>query len=205
MSTARCSGDNGHVNRLAVVPLVLLSGLLFVIGVATPASAHTQLIGVDPVEGSTVAADTAVTVTFSGALLEIGAEATVTDAAGVATKLEVTFPTASSAQVVLPSMAAGDVTLAWRVVAGDGHPVEGTIAYVADAPAQPSASSAPTATASAVVPPSASDTPTAVAPSAAPPAVESESSRSNSIPLVIAIFAAVLASSFAIIASKRRR
>lgn len=202
VTAAWCSGDNGHVNRLAAAPLVLLSCLLFVIGVATPASAHTQLIGVDPGEGSAVSGDSAVTLTFSGDLLAIGAEATVTDSAGAATTLEVTFPTPSSARVMLPAMAGGDLALAWRVVAGDGHPVEGTLSYVGDAPAQTPVSSIPSPAASAAV----TNEPTASAtPSAATSAANDGSSGSTNIALVIAIFAAVLASSVAIIAANRRR
>lgn len=213
-NAGRGPGDNGVVNRLVAVPLSLVAGLLFTIGVAVPASAHTQLIGVDPAEGATVAADGTVTLTFSEDLLAIGAEATVTDSAGVATKLEVRFPTPSSAQVVLPSMAGGNLTLAWRVVAGDGHPVEGTLAYVADAPAQPSpppASATPSATASAAVTPSTAvsaspgdPSPGDPSPSAVAPGEEGDSSGFTSVALWIAIFGAVFVSSVAIVAAKRR-
>jgi copper resistance protein C len=200
------------VRRLFALTLVLLSGVLLTIGLAVPASAHTSLVGIDPVEGSTVAAGGAITLSFSEALLTIGAEVTVTDASGVVTKLDVTFPTTTSAQVVLPSVSAGNLTVAWRVVAGDGHPVEGTLAYVADAPAKTSPSSSnsatpgPTASAGAVPPPLiASAPPSSATPSAAPSANQSGSSGFNNVALWIAIFAAILASSIAIIAAKRRR
>lgn len=182
---------------------------------AVPASAHTSLVGVDPAEGATVAAGGSITLTFSEALLTIGAEATVTDSAGVVTTLDVTFPTPTSAQVVLPAVSGGKLTLAWRVVAGDGHPVEGTLAYVADAaanaPAKPpvspsaSATTGPTASAGAAPSPTASATPTSATQSAAPSANQSGSSGFNNPALWIAIFAAILASSVAIIAAKRRR
>jgi len=198
------------VKRLFALPLVLAAGLLFAIGPAVPASAHTSLVGIDPAEGSTVAAGGAITLSFSETLLTIGAEVTVTDASGAATKLDVTFPTTASAHVVLPSMSAGNLTLAWRVVASDGHPVEGTLAYVADAPAKttpsPSASAAPSPTASAgVLPPTASAPPSSATPSATPSANQAGSSGFNNVALWIAIFAAILASSIAIIAAKRRR
>ncbi len=197
------------MNRPAAASFALFAGLLLAIGIAVPASAHTELIGVDPGAGTTVAADSPVTLTFSEDLLAIGAEATVTDSSGAVTPLDVTFPTASSAHVVLPSMPGGDVTLAWRVVAKDGHPVEGTLAYVADAPAQasPSATPAPGAAAptGTTAPVSASATPVSATPRAAPPASAGDSSGFNNVALWLAIFAAVLGSSVAMIAAKRGR
>lgn len=199
------------MRRLIALPLALLVGLFLAMAPAAPASAHTSLVGIDPAEGATVAAGGSITLTFSEALLTIGAEATVTDAAGAVTKLDVTFPTTTSAQVTLPSVSGGNLTLAWRVVAGDGHPVEGTLSYVADAPAgppaSPSASAAVGPTASAEVAPSlaASASPHPATASAAPSANQSGPSGFNNPALWIAIFAAILASSIAIIAAKRRR
>jgi methionine-rich copper-binding protein CopC len=193
-----------------VLPFVLVAGLFFAIGPAVAASAHTSLVGIDPAEGSTIAAGGAITLSFSESLLTIGAEATVTDASGAATKLAVTFPTTTSARVVLPSMSAGNLILAWRVVASDGHPVEGTLAYVADAPAKTSPPSSvsgttsPTASAGAV-PPTATAPPSSATPSAAPSAQQSGSSGFNNVALWIAIFAGILVSSTAMIAAKRRR
>ena len=148
---------------------------------------------------------TPVTLTFSEDLLTIGAEFTVTDGLGTATKLDATFPTAASVHVVLPGLAPGTATLAWRVVAGDGHPVEGAVAYVSDAetvmpPSKP-ASAAPSPTAS----PAASASPDPASPSAQPSAAQGDSSGFNKVALWVAIFAAVLASSVAMIAAKRRR
>jgi methionine-rich copper-binding protein CopC len=198
------------VKRLFALPLVLVAGVILAMGAAVPASAHTSLVGIDPAEGSTVAAGAAITLSFSETLLTIGAEVTVTDASGAATKLDVTFPTTTSARVVLPSMSAGNLGLAWRVVAGDGHPVEGTLAYVADAPAKTSPPSSVSATpgptkSAGAVPPAASAPPSSATPSAAPSANPSGSSGFNNVALWIAIFAAILASSIAIIAAKRRR
>ncbi|NYI41022.1 copper resistance CopC family protein [Demequina lutea] len=204
------------MRRLFALPVVLVAGLLVTIGLAVPASAHTSLVGIDPAEGSTVAAGDAITLSFSEALLTIGAEVTVTDSAGVATKLEVTFPTTTSAQVVLPAVAGGNLTAAWRVVAGDGHPVEGTLAYVADAPVKTSppssVSSSPNPTASAgggtspaASAPPGSETLSSATPSAAPPASTGGSSGANVAALMLVFGGALLAAIIAIIAAKRRR
>lgn len=197
--------------RLARLPVVLVAGLLVAIGIAIPASAHTQLIGVDPADGATVGEGTAVTLTFSEDLLTIGAEFIITDGLGAATKLDAKYPTAASVQVVLPGLAPGTATLAWRVVAGDGHPVEGSVAYVSDAetvipPSNPASAAAnPTASPSVSASPGATASPDAVSPSAEPSAAKGDSSGFNNVALWVAIFAAVLASSVAIIAAKRRR
>ena len=199
------------MRRLIALPFVLLAGVLFAIGPAMPASAHTSLVGVDPAEGSTVAAGSALTLTFSEALLTIGAESTVTDSAGVVTTLDVTFPTETSAQVVLPAVAAGSLTLAWRVVAGDGHPVEGTLAYVADAAAKtspsPSVSATPSPTASSgVVPPlTASAPPISATPGASPSSSPGGSSGANVAALILALGAALFVTVMAIVVAKRRR
>lgn len=176
--------------------------------VAGSASAHTDLIGVDPGEGSTVAEGSTVTLTFSEAVLTIGAEATVTDAAGTVTALTVTFPTEASWQVALPALAEGAVTLAWRVVADDGHPIEGSLAFVAAAPVAPTSSSAPTPTPAPTQSstPSPSATPLVIAPAPSADAQPSGSSGGGlPVALWVAIGAALLATSAAIIAAKRKR
>lgn len=186
----------------------LVVTLFLAVGLAAPASAHTELIGVDPADGSTVGGGTVVTLTFSEAVLTIGAEATITDGLGTATALEATFPTPSSVQVTLPELAPGTATLAWRVVADDGHPVEGTIAYVSDAetiaPPSPSVSAAasPSPSAAPSASPTASPSPSPVI---APAPGEGGSTNFPGPALWIAVFAAVLASSAAILAAKRRR
>lgn len=191
------------MNRLASMPLLLLSGLLIAMGVAAPASAHTQLVGVDPAEGTTVTAGESVTLTFSEDLLTIGAEASVTDSAGVATALEVTFPTPAAAQVVLPDMAAGDVSLAWRIVATDGHPIEGSLGFAVEGSDTPTAG---TTVSPRAATPSPSSTPPATA-TADPSASGDKGDGEGGFPvvLVIALVASLLTSAAAILVSKRRR
>ena len=194
------------MNRPVAFTASLVVGLFLALGPAAPATAHTDLIGVDPADGSTVGGGIVVTLTFSEAVLTIGAEATITDGLGTASSLEPTFPTPSSVQVTLPELAPGAATLAWRVVAGDGHPIEGTLAYVSDAEtiAPPSASPSADAPSPSVT---ASATPAAPSPSPliAPAPAEDDSSSFPGPALWIAVFAAVLASSAALLAAKRRR
>lgn len=194
------------MKRLSVVLTAFTASLLLTLAVAAPASAHTSLIDVTPGEGSTVTEGDTVTLTFSEDLLTIGAEATVTDSTGTASSLEVSFPVPSSAQVVLPDLAGGAVLVAWRVVANDGHPVEGALTLVAEASATPPATSAATAPTPAPGAPAAATlgaTPT-------PEVDESPSAEagtgSNGVPVAIwvAVAAAFLAFGAFMLARNRR-
>ncbi len=134
--------------------LTLLAGAAAVILAAAPASAHTSLIDVQPGEGDTVREGATVSLTFSDDLLDLGTEMIVTDSSGEPVSLDVQRPEPATVAAALPALATGPVTVSWRVVAGDGHPIEGTLTYVAEGP-EPSVSdpTSPSASASAQVPP----------------------------------------------------
>jgi methionine-rich copper-binding protein CopC len=114
---------------------------------ASPAFAHDELVESDP------AADAALTelpdeltLTFSAAISsEPGAtEIEVTDAAGES--LADGEPSIAENVLTQPlaGSPAGDVTVLWKVVSSDGHPISGEYAFTVEAPA-PTAE--PTATA----------------------------------------------------------
>lgn len=147
---------------LAVVAaLLLIAGWIFA---APPASAHDELLGSDPAADATLdAPPAALTLTFSGAIsTEPGAsEVQVTDAAG--TSLTAGDPTAQDNVLTQPlsDEAAGAITVLWKVVSSDGHPISGEYSFTVNAPAptetveptetatpEPSETAAPTATAS---------------------------------------------------------
>jgi len=109
----------------AIVVLGALVGALLA-GVASPAFAHDELIGAAPAAGSEVEAlPSEIVLTFSGVLIdEPGAtEVVVTDAAG--TDLTGGDPTLDGTRLTQPleGSASGEVTVIWRVVSSDGHPV----------------------------------------------------------------------------------
>ncbi len=120
------------------VSLTLLASAALVLLAAAPASAHTSLIDVQPGEGDTVREGTTVSLTFSDTLLDLGTEISVIDSSGDPIALDVRRPEPASVAATLPALAAGPVTVSWRVVAEDGHPIEGTLSYVAEGP-KPSA------------------------------------------------------------------
>lgn len=145
---------------------VLGAALATVLAIAwtTPAWAHTALDDSTPAAGETVTALDGVRLEFTGALLDIGAELTLIDPAGESTALEVDFPEPTVVAAPVESVVAGEYTLQWRVVAEDGHPIEGEIPFTADVPApEPAASPSPSA--------SAAPTPSADAGSPSPSAI----------------------------------
>lgn len=162
---------------MALIPGLVVCLLAALAMPAVPAAAHSALTGVDPAEGSVLAQGTVVTLTFNEDLIEVGTEIAVTDAAGVATALEPTRPSAPQVAVTMPALADGPVTLAWRVVSADGHPIEGTLAYTAQAaPSSPSATPEP-----ATVEPSET-----AQPSPTPSPSESPRASASATPMLIA-------------------
>lgn len=133
---------------------------LLVAFTALPALAHTRLLDSTPAEGDTVTEPAQVTLTFNEALIVEGTAMVVTDAAGVSTPLEPTFPTPDVVAAELPDLANGVASVAWRVVSADGHPVEGVVTFTVDNPepvvtpsstVEPTSSPEPSVSASPVV------------------------------------------------------
>ncbi|WP_109508698.1 copper resistance protein CopC [Nocardioides speluncae] len=117
--------------RLAVLALVVAASVL---GVATPASAHAELVSTDPAEGAVLAeAPDQVTLTFSEPV-RLGADAVGTyDAAG-----ELDSDARAVDKVVTvdvpEDLAEGSYVVAWRVISADGHPVAGSLSFAVGAP-----------------------------------------------------------------------
>ncbi|MFT4051578.1 MAG: copper resistance protein CopC [Microbacterium sp.] len=113
--------------RAAIAALVAALAL-----VASPAWAHDELIGSDPAAGSHLDELPAeLTLTFSDVLLdEPGTtEVVVTDAAG--TSLTSGDPVLDGTRLTqaLEGEASGTVTVIWRVVSHDGHPVSDEFSF----------------------------------------------------------------------------
>ncbi|GAA2993330.1 hypothetical protein GCM10010460_32770 [Microbacterium terrae] len=152
---------------LAAAALVAASALL----IAPPASAHDELLGTDPAADSTV--DTlpeSIALTYSNLIsTDPGASIVeVTDAAGTA--LSDGEPTTQDNVLTQPlaGEASGVITVLWKVVSSDGHPISGEFTFtVAAAEPTPTATTEPSPTASESA--TASETPVATpTPTAAP-------------------------------------
>lgn len=161
---------------------------------AVPAHAHTDLAGSTPEPGETVEALDRVEVEFTGNLLDIGAELVLTDGAGERHELDVDFPSPMAVAADVTDAAAGSATLAWRVVAEDGHPLEGTIDFTIAGPAVDPGD--PTASASAAPDPGDAASTSTAAPegdASAVPGTDDASSESDGGTAPSWVVAAVIA------------
>lgn len=116
---------------------------------AAPAFAHDELVSSDPSADAVLDALPAqITLTYSADILDADSATViqVTDAAGTA--LADGAPTVSGPVVTqaLAGPASGVVTVVWRVVSGDGHPIDGTFTFTVPAAPTPTPTPTPTAT-----------------------------------------------------------
>lgn len=96
------------------------------LGIATPALAHDQLISsaveTDPADGGAHA----VHLVFSNSIIEVGTEIVITAPDGAdATDGDPVIDGPDVTQPLQTDLAPGDYSGAWRVVSSDGHPIEG--------------------------------------------------------------------------------
>lgn len=118
-------------SRLVARSLAVLTGAaLLALGWAAPALAHTELRATTPQEGSTVESLSELRLEFTGDVLEIGAELTLVDADGGEHELAPQFPSVNAVTGRFEDpLPAGPTELRWRIVAEDGHPLEGVLSF----------------------------------------------------------------------------
>lgn len=198
------------VRRVSAALLAFFVLLVGVVVTAAPAAAHDELLESDPADGATVEVlPDEMTFTFSAVISsEPGAsEVVVTDAAG--TELMTDEPYIEENVLIQPLDAtlvttAGDITVLWKVVSSDGHPISGEIMFtVSDAPT-------PTATPTPTTEPteSASPTPTEATPTPTATDAAEASDGSAVVPWIIVAVLGVLvvaASAYLIISRARRK
>ena len=126
--------DVGMLRRLLAIGFALAA----VLGWSAPAAAHTSLVETDPAEGTSVDSPDSVRLVFSGTLLEIGTVFELRDADGEVFVLgDPEFLAQRAVQLAVPELPAGQYVLAWRVVADDGHPVDGELRFAVGEPFVP--------------------------------------------------------------------
>jgi methionine-rich copper-binding protein CopC len=128
---------------LTALSLLLMAVLLG----SGPATAHTEFSGSDPADGSTLRKPpSAVMLTFSEAPIATGL-AVIANGPQGRTPLDASV---AGNQVVAPwpaQLGAGEYRVAYRVVADDGHPIEGAVSFtVAGGPGASSSPPAPSPT-----------------------------------------------------------
>lgn len=139
----------GAVTRNRLLPAAAAAALTATLAVlvpAAPAQAHTELSRTSPAAKSTVTKSvTTVTLTFSGLIKEPGTTVVVTGPDKVSysdAAAEVLDKTITQKVKPLP---VGAITVAWRTVAADGHPLQGSFTFTnRAAPPAPTAEPTPT-------------------------------------------------------------
>lgn len=166
--------SQGIHTRSSARPLALAAAFLLAFAVllfaGAPAQAHDELLGSDPAADSTVDALPAqISFTFSGIIAtDAGAsEVSVTDAAG--TELADGAPTAQDNVLTQPlaGAASGPLTVLWKTVSSDGHPISGEFAFTVSGTPTPTPTQTTTPEPTATSDPTPTPTPSASAPPAA--------------------------------------
>lgn len=161
--------------RMATVVTAAAAVLL----VAAPAaSADVALTGSDPAQGATVtAALPAAALTFSEPVNGERISIALTGPAGQASLPAPSSVDTTVTQPLPPDLPNGAYTLTFNVVAADGHPLSGTVAFTMTLPVSETTSSAPSATAGTTT------TTTAVQSSQAEPAPAAQDTDDSGSPL----------------------
>ncbi|MBM3714294.1 MAG: hypothetical protein FJW64_00930 [Actinobacteria bacterium] len=121
--------------------------VMLVLSSSPPARAHDALVQSSPTADSVVTSTPAeVSMTYSGEVFDassaIAVEVIDSSGANVARTPPVVTDTTVT-QAVEPVLSPGIVTVRWRVVSSDGHPISGEYAFTVDAPVAPTSSAEP--------------------------------------------------------------
>ena len=175
------------VKRGRILGAVLLAALpiaLAALPLAAPAAAHTDLASSTPVDGAYLSvAPSRVVLEFESALLPETVNVSILDSQGaLVTEVDPDVADATVSIAWPASLPAGDYSVAYRVVSGDGHPVTGEIGfrYASGSSASPSPASAratPSASASATL-----GTPAVASP---PPAAPDDQNGTPAMPNLV--------------------
>ena len=119
--------------------LLTLATAAFLMVPAVAAQAHDVLEATDPANGSTVRTVPAkIGLTFDHTPIALGSVVRVEDATGTnQADGPVTIVDNHVTQAVKTDAPEGKYTVIWRVVSSDGHPIEGTFTFTADAAGTP--------------------------------------------------------------------
>ena len=140
-----------HLGRILRPALFAAALAMPVVLGAGPASAHDQFVGADPAPGSTLTtAPVQVVVHFEEPPGHLGYALVVTDPVGASvTSGEPTLSASDLAVGLAPLVHDGVYTVAYRIVADDGHPLTGSFTWTLAGSAAAATSASATASASA--------------------------------------------------------
>lgn len=119
------------VTRIIAVLAALFLFSTGYVGGALPASAHADLVGTNPVDGSVLeSAPESITLSFNSNLLKSMAELAVSNSTGELIPGIVAESVQATASALWPADLPGDTyTVAFRIVSEDGHPVTGSFSF----------------------------------------------------------------------------
>lgn len=131
MRTTTSAAPSRFITRLSTLAAAAVLGITALVLAApvAPAQAHEQLVGAK-VETSATGEPTGLRLSFSDNVLEVGTEIIVTDESGASVVSG--LPKFSGRDVTQPletPLADGAYKSVWRVVSGDGHPIEGGFTF----------------------------------------------------------------------------
>lgn len=179
---------------VATLVATLAAVVLGLLGTALPASAHNTYESSDPADGASLgSAPSSISITFANPVPLDSASVQVIDATGERTDATGLTHGSSDRVVVapLPALAAGEVTVRWRLVSDDGHPLTGRIVFAIAAteptPVAPAAAG-PDPTVPATVPaivPATSVAPPTVAPTAPDAVDDADDTAAGGVPGVV--------------------
>ena len=135
-------------SRTLIATLFLAAAL--VVGAASPAAAHDELVASSPSPGERLdAAPSEVSLTFSADVLTIGAAVVIADASGRDWAAGAPVVTDGVVTVAIePGMTDAGYEIRWRVVSEDGHPISGLVPFTVGTGSplerSPAATAAPT-------------------------------------------------------------
>jgi methionine-rich copper-binding protein CopC len=198
----------------AVAAPLLLSVLavltVLIVLTAPPASAHDELVSVTPKKDAVLtAAPTEVVLVFSEEVEQLGATVVATSSDGTA--LTDGAPVVDGPQVIqalLPITNATTVTVKYRIVSSDGHPVSGSWSFEIDIPTSlpptASASTSAASTESSASTASTSETASAATSVDASPAATADDASSSSPWGWVALIAGLVVLAVALVPISRR-
>lgn len=195
--------------RASLLAAVILAAFAAALFLAQPAHAHDELISSNPADGAVLEeAPSEIELVFSSALMDLGNQVIVADAAG--NNVAESEPVLNRETLVqaVPALEAGDYQVNWRAVSSDGHPITGTFSFTVNAPAGAEESTAPAASESASIPAASEPAPSASTdPAEAEPAAE-ESDVASHLPWALAgagVGAAAALAAWAIVVQMQKR
>lgn len=109
----------------------LLTALLLALAAATPAAAHTELLSTDPANGQNLSEPPErIVLRFGAELLPAGAQLRAVDQSGAQVELGPVQVRTTTMSADWPAAAAdGTYQVAYRAVAHDGHPLQGSFSF----------------------------------------------------------------------------